>query len=46
MKLKTLAPWKESHDKPKQHIKRQRHHFANKGPESQSYDFSSNHGWM
>ena len=46
MKLKTLAPWKESHDKPKQHIKRQRHHFANKGPDSHSYDFSSHHGWM
>ena len=28
---KTLAPWKESYDKPRQHIKKQRHHFADKG---------------
>ena len=42
----TLAPWKESYDKPRQCIKRQRHHFANKGPYSQSYDFSSSHVWM
>ena len=28
-------------DKPRQHIKKQRHHFANKGPSSQSYGFSS-----
>ena len=41
MKLKTLAPWKESHDKPKQHITKQRHHLADKGPYSQSYGFSS-----
>ena len=33
------APWKESYDKPKQHIKKQRHHFANIGPCSQSYVF-------
>ena len=32
MKLKTLTPWKESYDQPRQHIKKQRHHFANKGP--------------
>ena len=25
-----LAPWKERHDQPKQHIKKQRHYFANK----------------
>ena len=30
--IKTLAPWKKSNDKPKQHIKKQRHYFANKGP--------------
>ena len=42
-KMKTLALWKESYDKPRQHIKKQRHHFANKGPHSQSYDFSSSH---
>ena len=38
-----LGPWKESYDKPGQHIKKQRHHFANKGPDSQSYIFSSSH---
>ena len=38
-KLKTPAPWKKSYDKPRQHIKKQRHYFANKGPYSQSYDF-------
>jgi len=41
-----LAPWKKSYDRPKQHIKKQRHHFANKGPFSQSYGFSSSHVWM
>ena len=35
-KIKTLAPWKESYDKPRQHIKKQRDHFADKGPYSQS----------
>ena len=43
---KTLAPWKKSYDKPRQHIKKQRHHFADKGSSSQSYDFSSSHVWM
>ena len=38
-----LAPWKKSYDKPRQHIKKQRHHFASKGPYSQSYGFSSSH---
>ena len=41
-----LAPWKESYDKPRQHIKKQRYHFANKGPYSQSYGFSSSHVQM
>ena len=41
-----LAPWKKSSDKPRQHIKKQRHHFADKGPSSQSYSFSSSHVWM
>ena len=41
-----LAPWKKSYDKPRQHIKKQRHYFANKGPYSQSYGFSSSHVWM
>ena len=43
---KTLAPWKKSHDQPRQHIKKQRHYFANKGPSSQSYGFSSSRVWM
>ena len=42
----TLSPWKESSDQPRQHIKKQRHYFANKGPSSQSYGFSSSHVWM
>ena len=42
-KIKTLAPWKKSYDKPRQSITKQRHHFANKGPYSQSYGFSSGH---
>ena len=41
-----LAPWKKSYDKSRQHIKRQKHHFANKGPNSQSYGFSSSHVWL
>ena len=45
MKLKD-TPWKESYDQPRQHIKKQRHYFANKGPSSQGYDFSSGHVWM
>jgi len=36
---KMLAPWKKSYDQPRQHIKKQRHYFANKGPSSQSYGF-------
>ena len=41
-----LAPWKKSYDQPRQHINKQRHHFGNKGPSSQSYGFSSGHVWM
>ena len=41
-----LTPWKESYDKSRQHIKKQRQYFANKGPSSQAYDFSSSHVWM
>ena len=41
-----LAPWKKSYDQPRQHIKRQRHYFANKGPPNQRYVFSSSHVWM
>ena len=47
MKLKKmLAPWKESCDQPRQHIKKQRHCFTNKGSSSQGYGFSSSHVWM
>ena len=41
-----LTPWKESYDQPRQHIKKQRHYFANKGPSSQGYGLSSAHVWM
>ena len=46
MKLKTLALWRKSYDQTIQHIKKQRHYFANKYPSSQSYGFSSSHIWM
>ena len=41
-----LTPWKKSYDQPRQHIKKQRHYCANKGPSSQDYGFSSGHVWM
>ena len=44
--FKTLTPWKESCDQHRQHIKKQRHYFANKDPSSQGYGFSSSHVWM
>ena len=44
--IKTLAPWKKSYDKPRQNFRKQRYHFANKGPHDQSYGFSSSHVWM
>ena len=44
--IKMLASWKKSYDKPRQHIKKQRHYFANKGLSSQGYGFSSSHVWM
>ena len=44
--IKTLTPWKESYDQPRQHFKKQRHYFANKGLSSQDYGFSSGHVWM
>ena len=44
--IKMLAPWKKSCGKPRQHIKKQKHHFANNGPYSQSYGFSISHVWM
>ena len=40
-----LTPWKESYDQPRQHIKKQRHYFVNKGPSSQGYGFSCSHVW-
>ena len=40
------TPWKKSYEKPRQHIKKQRHHFADKGPSSQSYGFSCSQVWM
>ena len=40
-KIKTVSLWKKRYDKPRQHIKKQRHYFANKGPSSQRYGFSS-----
>ena len=46
MKLKTLAPWNESYDKPRQRIKKQRHHSADKGLYTQSYGFSHSHVHM
>ena len=45
MKLKD-TPWKKSYDQPRQHIEKQRHYFANKGPSSQGYGFSCDHVWM
>ena len=44
--MKTLTPGKENYDQPRQHIKKQKHHFVNKGPSSQGYGFSSGHVWM
>ena len=41
-----LTPWKKSYDQHRQHIKKQRHYFANKGPFSQGYGFSSSHVWI
>ena len=43
--IKTLTPWMESYDQPRQHIEKQRHYFANKGLFSPGYGFSSSH-WM
>ena len=41
-----LAPWKKSYDQPRQHIKKQRHYFADKGLSSQSYGFPSSYVWI
>ena len=44
--IKTLNPWNKSYDQPRQHIKKQRHSFANKDLSSQGYGFSNGHVWM
>ena len=44
--IKRLVPWVKSYDQPRQHIKKQRHYFANKGPSGQGYGFSSSHVWI
>ena len=44
--IKGLAPWKERDGKPRQSIKKQRHHFADKSLFSQSYGFARSHVWM
>ena len=44
--IETVTSWQESYDKPRQHIRKQRHHFANKDLYCQSYGFSSGHVWM
>ena len=46
MKLKDVCSLEEIYEQPSQHIKKQRHYFANKGLSSQSYGFSSGHVWM
>ena len=44
--IKILAPWKKSYDQPRQCIKKQKHHFDDKGPSSQSYGFCNSPVWM
>ena len=44
--MKMTASWKESYDKPRQCVRKQRHHFVDKGPYSQGYGLSSSHVWM
>ena len=46
MNLKDTCSLKENYDKPRQYIKKQRHHLADKGSYSQSYDFYGSHIWM
>ena len=46
MKLKDNRFLKKSYDQPRQHIEKQRHYFADKGPSSQSHGYSSRHVWM
>ena len=46
VQLTSICDYWKNHDQPRQHIKKQRHYFANKGPSSQNYGFSSGHVWM
>ena len=46
MELKDACPWKKSQDQPRQHMKKKRHYFADKGPSSQGYGFSRSHVWV
>ena len=46
MKLKDTYSLEGSYDQPRQHLKKQRHYFANEGPSSQSYGFSISQVWM
>ena len=46
MELKNSSSLEESYDEPRQHFKKQRHSFADKGPSSQGYGFPSSHVWM
>ena len=46
LKCICLLPWNKSYAQPRQHIKKQRHYFANKGLFNQSHDFSSSLVWM
>ena len=46
MKLKDTAPWKKSYDQPRQHVKKQGHYFADKGPSIRAMVFSSSPVWM
>ena len=41
-----FAPWKKTYDQPRQHIKKQRHYFNNKGPSSKIYGFPNSYVWM
>ena len=45
MKIKDACFWKKSYDQSRQHIKKQKHYFSDKGLSSQSYGFSSSHVW-
>ena len=46
MKLKDAYSLEKIYDQPRQHIKKQRHYFANNSPSSQGYGFSTSHVWM